>query len=254
MLKKFLAEFLGTAILVTFGCGAAAYGVTAGDTGDYVGIALTFGLVIVALAYSIGNISGCHVNPAVSTGMLILGKMTPAEYCGYVVSQFLGAICGSFIMFCFAIGSSIPGFGTNGYGEASASKIGVGGAFMTEIILTFVFVFAICGVTAKESFSKVSGLVIGLTLTLVHLVGLPLTGTSVNPARSFGAAVGAAVYGNTLPISQVWVFILAPLVGGALAALCWKFLGSDVKDDPAPAAAQAAPAPSKPKNKQKKRK
>lgn len=242
MVKKCLAEFLGTAVLVTFGCGAAAYGVTAGDTGDYVGIALTFGLVIVALAYSIGNVSGCHVNPAVSTGMLVLGKMTPGEYCGYVVSQFLGAIVGSFVMFCFAIGGTIPGFGTNGYGSASATNISAAGAFMTEIILTFVFVFAICGVTAKASDSKVAGLVIGLTLTLVHLVGLPLTGTSVNPARSFGAAVGAAVYGNTLPIQQVWVFILAPLVGGALAALCWKFLGSDVKDEPAPA--PAAPAPS----------
>lgn len=264
MLKKYFAEFLGTAILVTFGCGAAATGVIASSElslPSYVGIALTFGLVIVALAYSIGRISGCHVNPAVSTAMLILGKMTPAEFCGYVISQCLGAVVGSLIMCSMFLGpQGIPGFGTNGYGEASAINISAAGAFITEIVLTFVFVFAICGVTSTEKFSRISGVVIGFSLTLVHLVGLPITGTSVNPARSLGAAVGAAMFGETTAIAQVWVFLLAPLVGGALAALCWKLLAGDLRDEPeeapapAPSAKDPAKAPAKGKSSGRKRK
>lgn len=250
MLRKCLAEFLGTAILVTFGCGAAAWGASAipGTYGaSYVGIALAFGLVIVALAYSIGNISGCHVNPAVSLAMLISGKMTVAEFFGYIISQCLGAIVGSLIMIAIFINTngtlSLNGFGTNGYGEYSAAGIGAGNAIIVEIVLTFVFVFAILGVTSKESFSSVSGIVIGLTLTLVHIVGLPLTGTSVNPARSLGAAVGAAMSGEPAALGQVWVFIIAPLFGAALAALCWKVLGSEDAPAQAPAKAKAPAEP-----------
>ncbi len=250
MFRKFLAEFLGTAILVTMGCGAAAWGASAMPDkvgASYVGIALAFGLSIVALAYSIGNISGCHVNPAVSLAMLINGKLTPAEFCGYVISQCLGACVGSLIMIAMFIGEKgdlvLGGFGTNGYGQYSASGVSLGGAIITEVVLTFVFVFAICGVTSTEKFSRISGVVIGFTLTLVHLVGLPLTGTSVNPARSFGAAFGALLSGDPAAMGQVWVFIIAPLFGGALAALCWKVLYGDVEEEPEPV--PAAPAPAK---------
>ncbi len=259
MLRKCLAEFLGTAVLVTFGCGVAAWGGTAlpGQTGaSYVAIALAFGLSIVALAYSIGNISGCHVNPAVSLAMLISGKLTPLEFCGYVISQCLGAIVGSLIMITMFIntagGMMTSGVGTNGYGEFSAAGIGASGAFVTETVLTFVFVFAICGVTSQEKFSNISGVVIGLTLTLVHLMGLPLTGTSVNPARSLGAAVGAAACGSTAALGQVWLFIVAPLLGAAIAALCWKVLYGEPQEEPAPAPAKAAASSSKKKGSKKK--
>lgn len=250
MLRKCLAEFIGTAILVTFGCGAAAWGASAlpNETGaSYVGIALAFGLCIVALAYSIGNISGCHVNPAVSFAMLISGKMTLAEFVGYVVSQCLGGIVGSLIMVAMFYNTkgalALNGFGTNGFGKYSAAGIGATVAIIVEIVLTFVFVFAICGVTSKPEFSSVSGIVIGLTLTLVHLVGLPLTGTSVNPARSLGAAVGAAMGGSPEALGQVWVFIVAPMFGAALAALCWKVLGSEEAAPAAPAKAAASSEP-----------
>ena len=242
MLKKCLAEFLGTAVLVTFGCGVAA---TNGLGAGYVGIALAFGLVIVAMAYSIGNVSGCHVNPAVSTAMLINGKLTPAEFAGYVISQFFGATFGAFILYAMLTGTpflSENGMGTNGYGDLSATNITAAGAFLAEIVLTFVFVFAICGVTSKEKFGNPAGLVIGATLTLVHLLGLPLTGTSVNPARSFGAAFVSMIFdckNGYAAFSQLWVFIIAPLIGGALAAVTYKWLDSEKESEPAKTSAKA---------------
>ncbi len=231
--KKCLAEFIGTAVLVTFGCGVAA---TNGLGAGYVGIAIAFGLVIVAMAYSIGNISGCHVNPAVSLAMLINKKLTPQEFAGYVVSQFLGAIFGAIVLYFIFLGAGTPiadlGMGTNGFGTASATGITAVGAFDAELVLTFVFVLAICGVTSKEEYSSVAGLVIGFALTLVHLLGLPLTGTSVNPARSFGPALVSALTGcdgGALAISQVWLFIVAPLLGAFLAAFCYNALSSTTK-------------------------
>ena len=158
MMKKFIAECLGTAVLVTFGCGVAA---TNGLGAGYVGIALAFGLVIIAMAYSVGNISGCHVNPAVSLAMLINKKLTPTEFVGYVVSQFIGAILGGFILYAMLAGTPFlaeNGMGTNGYGDLSATGITLFGAIIAEIVLTFVFVFAICGVTSKPEFSKPAGL------------------------------------------------------------------------------------------------
>ncbi len=232
MLKKCIAEFLGTAVLVTFGCGVAA---TNGLGAGYVGIALAFGLVIVAMAYSIGNVSGCHVNPAVSTAMLIAKKMTVKEYVGYVVSQFLGAVFGAFILYMMLARTPYlikNGMGTNGYGELSATNITLLGAIIAEVVLTFVFVFAICGVTSKKGFGSLSGLVIGFSLTLVHLLGLPLTGTSVNPARSFGAAFVSMIFGcsnGSQAFSQVWVFIIAPLIGGAFAAIVYGWLDAPKK-------------------------
>lgn len=226
MVKRGFAEFIGTAVLVVFGCGVA---MTNGLGTGYVGIALAFGLVIVAMAYSVGNVSGCHVNPAVSVGMLVSGRMSVKEFIGYVVSQFAGAIVGALILLLI-FGSNVAelGMGTNGFGEASALGIGIVGAFITEVVLTFVFVFAILGVTSREKFSNISGVIIGLTLTLVHLMGLPITGTSVNPARSFGPALILAVSGNgTSALAQVPVFIIAPIVGAAAAAVIYKIMDSE---------------------------
>lgn len=216
LLKKCIAEFIGTFTLVFVACGVAAkVGCDASFGSGYIITALAFGLVIVAMAYSIGNISGCHINPAVSIAMLISGKMTAKEFAAYVVSQFLGAIAGAALLIPFVGVSS--GLGANGLFNNS-----VGLSILIEIILTFIFVIAILGVTSKVENGAVAGIVIGLSLTLVHLIGIAFTGTSVNPARSFGPALFAG--GDAL--ANVWVFIVAPLIGGALAALCYKFLDS----------------------------
>ena len=214
-MKKYISEFVGTFVLVLVGCGVAE--VTGADV---VATALAFGLVIVAMAYSIGNVSGCHINPAVSLGFYLSKKMSLKDLIYYVIAQVLGAICGSFVL-GFLLGS-FESLGANGYGlEVFAQNAGI--ACVTEVLLTFVFVTAILGVTSKEKYSDVAGLVIGLTLTLVHLVGIPFTGTSVNPARSLGPAL--FVGGEAL--SQVWVFLLAPLVGAALASVFYNFVLKD---------------------------
>lgn len=213
-IRKYLAEFIGTLVLVLFACGTAAVvGCSAAFGTGYLLTALAFGLVIVAMAYSIGNVSGCHINPAVSIAMLVSGKLSFKDFIGYLIAQFAGATAGAAILMAF-VGKE-TGLGANGLfkGEILPS-------LLIEIILTFVFVLAILGVTSKESNSSVSGIVIGLTLTLVHILGISFTGTSVNPARSFGPAL--FVGGDAL--SNVWVFIVAPLVGGILAALVYKFL------------------------------
>lgn len=217
-MKKYVAEFIGTLFLVLLACGtAAALGCDGSKPdGAYVMTALAFGLVIVAMAYSIGNVSGCHINPAVSIAMLVAGKMDVKDFIGYVAAQFLGAIAGAAIL--MGILGSNTALGQNGLYNGSIAI-----SLVVEIILTFVFVLAILGVTSKPEFSKVAGLVIGLSLTLVHIIGIHFTGTSVNPARSFGPAL--FVGGDAL--SSVWVFIVAPLVGGALAAVVWKWLSPE---------------------------
>ncbi|MBQ8724509.1 MAG: aquaporin [Oscillospiraceae bacterium] len=196
-MRKYIAEFIGTAVLVIFGCGSAV-AVTTVMTNQVVGsplafcdltISFAFGLVIVAMAYSIGNVSGCHINPAVSLGMLVAGKMSVTDFIGYVISQLLGGIAGAAAL-AGILGGTDYGLGTNGFGdEASAMMASMAQAFAIEIVLTFVFVFVILGVTSKAQNSSVAGLVIGLTLTLVHILGVPFTGTSVNPARSLGPAL-----------------------------------------------------------------
>ena len=217
-MKKFFAECLGTFVLVFFACGtAAALGCNGADPNvAYLLTALSFGLVIVAMAYSIGHISGCHINPAVSIAMLVAGKMTLNDFIGYVIAQFAGATLGAAAL----RGVLGP---ESSLGVDALYNSNIGASLIIEIVLTFVFVFAILGVTSKEKDSSVSGLVIGLTLVLVHVLGIHFTGTSVNPARSFGPAL--FVGGEAL--SSVWVFILAPLVGGVLAALVWKALNSE---------------------------
>ncbi len=220
-MKKYFAEFIGTCTLVTVACGVAAACGCLTDGAPivgYIATALAFGLVIVAMAYSIGNVSGCHINPAVSLAMLISGKMSLKDFIGYVIAQFAGAIAGAGIL-AYILGVD-SGLGTNGLFQNDVLK-----SLVIECLLTFVFVLAILGVTSKVENSSVAGLVIGGALTLVHLFGIALTGTSVNPARSFGPAL--LVGGDAL--KNVWVFIVAPLVGAALAAIVYKLLAGKKK-------------------------
>lgn len=220
-IKKYVAEFIGTFVLVFFACGTAVVvGCDSKRGTGYLLTALAFGLVIVAMAYSIGNVSGCHINPAVSLAMLISGKLNIKDFIGYVISQFAGATLGAAALMLF-VGPN-TGLGANAlYNDDIASSI------LIEIILTFVFVLSILGVTSKKENSSVAGIVIGLSLTLVHILGIKFTGTSVNPARSFGPALFAG--GDAL--ADVWVFIVAPLLGGALAALVYGFLAPKKEEE-----------------------
>ncbi|MCR4650637.1 MAG: aquaporin [Lachnospiraceae bacterium] len=226
-MKKYVAECIGTAVLVTMGCGTAMLvGCDAASGSGYLLTALAFGLSIVAMAYSIGNISGCHVNPAVSLAVLISGGMNVKEFIGYVVAQVIGAFCGSAILMGIWSSGMVEdmtgGYGANGLAGVNNS---VFAGLLVEVVLTFIFVMAIMGVTSKKAgHGSFGGLVIGLTLTFVHILGIGLTGTSVNPARSIAPAVFAAIAGNTDPIASLWVFIVGPLVGAALAACVYKAL------------------------------
>lgn len=221
LFRKFAAEFLGTLVLVVFGCGVAM--TLQASPLTVLPIALAFGLAVVAMAAAIGDVSGCHINPAVSLGMLIDGRMSFKEFFFYIVAQFLGGIAGGGVLALLSSGNVSNGFGTNGYLELSANNIGLLGAFVVEVILTFVFIFVVLRITKKIDNSRVAGIIIGLTLALVHLLGILYTGTSVNPARSFGPALMAAIYGDGVPLSQVWVFIVAPFVGATIAALVYRF-------------------------------
>ena len=225
-MKKYIAELIGTMVLVLFGCGSAAI---AGQFLGNLGIAMAFGLSIVAMAYVIGDISGCHINPAVSIGMWIDGRMEVKDLILYIVFQCIGAIIG--IALLVAIINSSPylggyaatGLGQNGFGSASSVGSNVVGAIIVEIILTFVFVFTVLGVTKKAENATIAGIVIGLTLAFVHIMGIPLTGTSVNPARS----LAPALFMGGQALNQVWVFILAPIVGAVIAGLLYKVLASE---------------------------
>ena len=232
-MRKYLAEALGTFVLVFFGCGTAVVcgGAAGGVVSGYLGvvaIALAFGLAIVAAAYAIGHVSGCHVNPAVSLAMLISGKLGFKDFIGYVVGQLVGAFaaCGALgtIYKCSDMALPSHGLGTNGFDAASAHALTMWGALLVEVILTFVFGMTILGVTSSEKTSNIAGIIIGLTLTFVHIIGIPLTGTSVNPARSLAPAVFASITDGGFALSQVWVFIVGPFVGAALAALIFKVL------------------------------
>ncbi len=226
-MKKYLAECIGTAVLVILGCGTAMLvGCDAASGGGYILTALAFGLSIVALAYSVGNISGCHINPAVSLGVLLSGGMKGKEFVGYVVSQVIGALIGAGILAAiFSLGGvkdMTGGFGSNGLAGVGGNAVA---GLIVEIVLTFIFVLCILGVTSKRAkHGSFGGLVIGLTLTGVHILGIGLTGTSVNPARSIGPAIAAAIAGNMDALACVWVFIVGPLVGAALAAVVYKGL------------------------------
>lgn len=229
-MKKYIAELIGTFVLTFMGCGTAMLVGCAADAGcGYILTALAFGLSIVAMAYSIGNISGCHINPAVSLGVFMNGGMSAKDFGGYVVAQVCGGILAALLLAgVWSLGGVTDmtgGFGSNGLTGVNGNAIA---GCLVEIILTFIFVLVILGVTnSKYGHGSFAGLVIGLSLTFVHIVGIGLTGTSVNPARSIGPAIMAACTGNMAPISSLWVFIVAPLIGAALAALVHKFLNSE---------------------------
>lgn len=211
MLRKYLAELIGTMVLVFMGCGSAVFlGATAGV--GHLAVALAFGLSIIAMAYVIGSVSGCHINPAVSLAMLLKKRMSFSEFVGYVIAQFLGAIAGAALL------KLIVSFGmtdqTGALGSNGIANVGIVGALVVEVILTAIFVLTVLGVTSDKNKGNIAGIVIGLTLTFVHIVGIPLTGTSVNPARSLGPALLAG--GENL--ANVWIFIVAPLVGALIAA------------------------------------
>jgi aquaporin Z len=222
--RKFIAEFIGTAILVYFAVGVATLSFGFGVAGSsfsagVVATALAFGLTLLALVYAIGPVSGCHVNPAVTIGALFAGRIKLADAVGYWIAQFAGGIVGAVVLWLTFRSSPLysrttTGLGTDGWGAASHIHIGAGGAFLAEVVLTAFFVFTILRVTAKGAHPALAGVAIGLCLTVVHLIGIPITGTSVNPARSLGPAI---IVGGTA-IKQVWLFIVAPLVGGVIAA------------------------------------
>ena len=226
-MKKLLAEGIGTAVLVILGCGTAMLvGCDAASGGGYILTALAFGLSIVCMAYSIGNISGCHINPAVSFGVMLSGGMSMSEFVGYVIAQFVGGIAGTAVLgMIFGLGGvedMTGGFGANGLAGVNGNVLA---GLMVEIVLTFIFVICILGVTDREQrHGPLAGLVIGLALVGVHILGIGLTGTSVNPARSFGPALFAAFKGNFDPLLALWVFIIGPMVGAGLAALCYNVL------------------------------
>ena len=224
-IKKLSAEFVGTMTLVLIGCGTAMrVGCDAASGSGYILTAFAFGLVIVGMAYCVGNISGCHINPAVSLACLIDGRMTVKEFIGYCIAQILGATFGSALLWIIFVLPDIEdktgGFGSNGLAGVNGSyTVGI----VVEVLLTFIFVLVILGVTSeKAKHGSFGGIIIGFSLVMVHILGIGLTGTSVNPARSIGPALIAAVNGNLDPLKVLWVFIVAPLVGGALAAVIHK--------------------------------
>jgi aquaporin Z len=241
--RSLLAEALGTALLVFFAVGTATltFGFKITGTSVSAGVvatALAFGLVLLVLVYGIGPISGCHVNPAVTMGFLVAPRIAISDAVGYWVAQVIGGIAGAAGLYgVFHLASSYHksvGLGADGYGKSSMIGANAAGAFITEVVLTFLFVFVILAVTRRASNATVAGLVIGLSLTLVHIIGIPIDGTSVNPARS----IGPAIFVGGTALKQLWVFVVAPLVGGALSALLYKFFypkgEEEASTEPAP--------------------
>lgn len=220
-IKKYAAELIGTFALVLIGCGSA---VIAGKYVGFLGISLAFGLVLLAMVYAIGKISGCHVNPAVSIAMLVAGKMKGKDTIFYIIAQCVGAIIAAAILMAIATGKpgytvAAGGLGQNGYGAQSPAGYSMLACLVAEIVLTALFLFVIFGSTNKRAPEGFAGLSIGMSLVLIHIVGIPITGTSVNPARSLGPAV--FVGGDAL--SQLWLFWVAPIIGGIIAAVIWKY-------------------------------
>ena len=220
--KKYAAEFIGTAALVFMGCGSA---VIAGEKVGFLGISLAFGLSVLVMVYAIGPISGCHINPAITIAMLTAGKIKAKDAIAYIVAQCLGGIAVAAVLLQvverrFGYSMAANGLGQNGYGIHSPMGYSFVGCLTAEIILTALFLFVIFGATSKNAPQGFAGLAIGLSLALIHIVGIPITGTSVNPARSLGPAL--MVGGDAL--SQVWLFLLAPVIGGVLAAVVWKWI------------------------------
>lgn len=226
-MKKYVAELIGTFSLVLFGCGSAviAGNMQVGPTGiGLLGISIAFGFTVVAMAYAIGGISGCHINPAVTIGFLVAGKMEVKDAIGYIISQCIGAIFGAAVLSLIVSGK--PGWemgewalGANGWGEGYLGGYNTLSAFVIETVMTFLFLFVILAVTSKFGNGTMAGLAIGVTLMLIYLVAIPVTGASVNPARS----LGPAIFAGGKAFAQLWLFFFAPILGAVLAALAWKF-------------------------------
>ena len=225
--RKFVAEMLGTFALVLVGCGSA---VIAGPKVGFLGISFAFGLTVLAMVYAIGHISGCHINPAISVAMLVAGKMKFKDTILYVIAQCIGAIAGAAVL--WGIASGLPGYsvavnglGQNGFGIHSPGGYPLVSALVFEVVFTMLFLLVIFGATSKRAPAGFAGIPIGLALVLIHIVGIPVTGTSVNPARS----LGPAIFAGSAALGQVWLFIVAPLAGGIIAAVVWRLL-FDTKD------------------------
>jgi len=225
-MKKPTAEFIGTFTLVFFGCGAAVIaGMGTGPTAiDILGIAFAFGLSIVAMAYGIGHVSGCHLNPAVSFGVLVAGRMTMSDFVSYAIAQVLGAIAGAVVLYVILSGKSegwTGSLGQNGWGPGYLGQYNLLSAFIFEVVATFLFLVCILGVTQKGGLTQFAGLAIGLTLVAIHIVGINVTGVSVNPARSLGPAI-VGMGTNPAALGKVWLFIVAPLIGAGIAGFLFK--------------------------------
>ena len=224
-MKKYLAELLGTFVLVFMGTGSA---VVAGKYIGFLGISLAFGISVLVMVYAIGHISGCHINPAITIAMLLNGKIPAKDAVIYIIVQSIGAIIASVLLLNIMAGFpgydlAVNGLGQNGYGAASPAGFSLASGFIAEVVLTFIFLIVIFGSTSKNAPAGFAGIPIGFALALIHMVGIPITGTSVNPARSLGPAL---VAGGTA-LSQLWVFIVAPIIGAVFAALVWKYLFED---------------------------
>ncbi len=225
-MKKLVAEFIGTFWLVLGGCGSAVLACNYPGAGiGFVGVALAFGLTVVTIAYALGHISGAHLNPAVSVGAWVAGRLATKDLVPYIVSQVLGGIAGAGVLYVIATGngSSIGGFATNGYGELSPGKYSMVAALVTEVVLTFVFLLVILGSTDERAPKGFAGLAIGLCLTLIHLISIPVTNTSVNPARS----TSQALFVGGEAISQLWLFWAAPIAGAILAGIVYKSFSAE---------------------------
>jgi len=228
MIKKLSAEFLGTAWLVLGGCGSAVLAAAFPDVGiGLLGVSLAFGLTVLTMAYAIGPISGCHLNPAVSIGLCIGGRFSAKELFPYIITQVLGGIFGAFLLYMIASGKAdfeLGGFAANGYGEYSPGGYSLGAVFICEVVMTFFFLMIILGATSKKAVSNLAPVAIGLGLTLIHLISIPVSNTSVNPARS----LSQAVFVQDWALSQVWVFWAAPILGAVLAGVVFiKLLSKD---------------------------
>jgi aquaporin Z len=225
--KKIVAEFIGTFWLVFAGCGSAVLSAGFPELGiGFVGVSFAFGLTVLTMAYSIGHISGCHLNPAVSIGLWSAGKFETKELPFYIVSQIFGGILGAFLLYLIATGKTgfeVGGFASNGFGKLSPDGYGIGSALLTEIILTFMFLFIILGSTSTKAPTGFAPIAIGLGLTLIHLVSIPVTNTSVNPARS----TAVALFAETPAMSQLWLFWVAPIIGAVIAGFLWRWLSTE---------------------------
>lgn len=228
-MKKLVAEFIGTFWLVLGGCGSAVLAAAYPELGiGFVGVSLAFGLTVVTMAYAIGHVSGCHLNPAVSVGLWMGGRFDKKDLFPYMGAQVLGAIAGAAVLYIIASGKAgfeVGGFAANGYGEHSPGGYSMLAALVSEVVMTFIFLIVILGTTHTKAPAGFAGLAIGLALTLIHLISIPVTNTSVNPARS----ISQALFAGGWAIEQLWLFIVAPIVGAILAGVVYKYLSPETK-------------------------